>query len=64
MKFLITGGAGYIGSVTNAFITSQGHETIIFDSLVNGHKESVGKTPLSYPFCGIRISRGIHGAAI
>lgn len=46
MKFLITGGAGYIGSITNAFIQSQGHETIVFDSLINGHKESVGKTPL------------------
>ena len=46
MKFLITGGAGYIGSITNAFIRSQGHETVIFDSLVNGHKESVGITPL------------------
>ena len=46
MKFLITGGAGYIGSITNAFITFQGHETVVFDSLMNGHKESVGKTPL------------------
>jgi len=46
MKFFITGGAGYIGSITNAFIVSGGHETVIFDSLVNGHRESVGKTPL------------------
>jgi UDP-glucose-4-epimerase GalE len=46
MKFLITGGAGYIGSMTNAFITSKGHDTVIFDNLVNGHRESVGKTQL------------------
>lgn len=46
MKFLITGGAGYIGSVTNAFLRSQGHETVVFDNMVNGHKEAVGDTKL------------------
>jgi len=46
MKFLITGGAGYIGSITNWFIRSKGHETVIFDNMVNGHKEAVGDTKL------------------
>lgn len=46
MKFLVTGGAGYIGSITNAYIRSLGHETVIFDSLVNGHKEATKDTPL------------------
>lgn len=46
MKFLITGGAGYIGSVTNALLRAQGHETVIFDNLTMGHKEAVGDTEL------------------
>lgn len=41
MKFLITGGAGYIGSITNRYIRSLGHETVVFDNLSTGHKEVV-----------------------
>jgi UDP-glucose 4-epimerase len=41
MKFLVTGGAGYIGSITNWLLRSQGHETVIFDNMINGHKEAV-----------------------
>lgn len=46
MKLLITGGAGYIGSITNWLLREQGHETVIFDNMVNGHKEAVGDTKL------------------
>ncbi len=46
MKLLITGGAGYIGSITNALLRSLGHETVIFDNLTMGHKEAVGDTEL------------------
>ena len=46
MKFLVTGGAGYIGSIANWLLRSKGHETVIFDNLVNGHKEAVGDTRL------------------
>lgn len=46
MKFLITGGAGYIGSVTNALLRSQGHETVVFDNMGNGHKEAIADTKL------------------
>jgi UDP-glucose 4-epimerase len=46
MKILITGGAGYIGSVTNWYLKSQGHETVIFDNMQNGHKEAIGDTSL------------------
>lgn len=38
---LITGGAGYIGSHTNAFFCNRGYNTIILDNLVYGHKECV-----------------------
>jgi len=40
-SILITGGAGYIGSHTNKLLYQAGYPTIIFDSLVHGHRESV-----------------------
>lgn len=46
MKVLITGGAGYIGSITNAILRAQGVDTVVFDSLKNGHREAVGDTKL------------------
>lgn len=42
----MTGGAGYIGAITNAVLRRQGHETVVFDSLKNGHRESVGDSKL------------------
>lgn len=46
MKILVTGGAGYIGSITNQILRASGHDTVVFDNLVNGHKEAVGDTLL------------------
>lgn len=46
MKFLVTGGAGYIGSITNWLLRSQGHETVIFDNMSNGYKKAVSDTRL------------------
>lgn len=46
MKILITGGAGYIGSITNRLLKDAGHETVIFDNLSTGHPQSVGDTEL------------------
>jgi len=36
MKILITGGAGYLGSVTATALEQAGHEPIVLDSLVTG----------------------------
>ena len=38
---LITGGAGYIGSHINKLLNELGYQTIVFDNLVNGHKDMV-----------------------
>ena len=38
---LIVGGAGYIGSHINKELNKQGYKTVVFDSLVKGHKEAV-----------------------
>lgn len=45
MKILVTGGAGYIGSHTVAELLKAGHDIVVFDNLVYGHKESI-KCPL------------------
>ncbi len=41
MKVLVTGGAGYIGSVTVRELLSKGYEVVVYDNLVYGHKEAV-----------------------
>ena len=38
---LIVGGAGYIGSHINKELNKQGYQTVVFDNLSKGHKESV-----------------------
>jgi UDP-glucose 4-epimerase len=43
MRVLVTGGAGYIGSVVAAFLIDNGHEVTTFDNLSNGHLSSVDK---------------------
>jgi UDP-glucose 4-epimerase len=41
VKVLVTGGAGYIGSITTAELLKAGHEVVVFDSLYQGHREAV-----------------------
>ena len=40
-KFLITGGAGYIGSHVVNLLIDNGHSVTVIDSLITGHKELV-----------------------
>jgi len=41
MKILVTGGAGYIGSVVTAELLNAGHEVIVFDNLSRGHRSAL-----------------------
>ncbi len=41
MRVLVSGGAGYVGSVTVEQLTLTGHEVVVLDSLATGHRESV-----------------------
>lgn len=41
MKLLVTGGAGYIGSVVTSQLLEAGHEATVFDDLSKGHGEAV-----------------------
>lgn len=41
MKLLVTGGAGYIGSVMTTQLIEAGHDTTVLDNLVKGHRAAV-----------------------
>ncbi|SNY05818.1 UDP-glucose 4-epimerase GalE [Paractinoplanes atraurantiacus] len=41
MKLLVTGGAGYVGSITSRLLLDAGHEVVVLDSLVRGFREAV-----------------------
>jgi UDP-glucose 4-epimerase len=41
MRILVTGGAGYIGSVISEELVAGGHEVVVFDNLVKGHRDAV-----------------------
>lgn len=71
---LVTGGAGYIGSHTNKELNKRGYETVVYDNLIYGHKESVkwgileigdlaDEKRLEEIFCKYQIEAVIHFAA-
>jgi UDP-glucose 4-epimerase len=41
MRLLVTGGAGYIGSVVAAQLADGGHDVVVLDDLSTGHAEAV-----------------------
>ena len=47
MRVLVTGGAGYIGSVITAHLLDCGHQPIVIDNLSRGHRDAV---PDDVPF--------------
>ena len=40
-KILVTGGAGYIGSITTRHLLERGHEVVVLDDLSRGHRHTV-----------------------
>lgn len=41
MRVLVTGGAGYIGSVVTEELIKDDHQVVVYDSLYKGHREAV-----------------------
>jgi UDP-glucose 4-epimerase len=41
VRVLVTGGAGYVGSVTTEALVAAGHETVVVDSFLKGHSGAV-----------------------
>lgn len=43
MRVLVTGGAGYIGSVATATLLERGHDVVVLDNLERGHARAVSE---------------------
>ena len=41
MTVLVTGGAGYIGSITSRALQRSGRDVVVLDTLENGHQKAV-----------------------
>ena len=41
MKILVTGGAGYVGSVSAEALLAAGHDVVVLDDLSTGHRQAV-----------------------
>jgi len=41
MRVLVTGGAGYIGSVVTEQLVNDGHQVVVYDNLAKGHREAI-----------------------
>src|SRR5205809_901309 len=41
MKVLVTGGAGYIGSIVATRLLASGHDVVVLDNLERGHRAAV-----------------------
>ncbi|GAA4207093.1 UDP-glucose 4-epimerase GalE [Actinocatenispora rupis] len=52
MKLLVTGGAGYIGSIVTRQLLAAGHQVEILDDLSTGHRDNV---PAEVPFHELSI---------
>lgn len=57
MNILVTGGAGYIGSITNRTLIEAGHKTIVFDNLSSGYADTV---PANLIVGDLRNKQDIH----
>lgn len=44
MKVMVTGGAGYIGSITAEVLLAHKHDVLVFDNLFQGHRDAVPDT--------------------
>jgi UDP-glucose-4-epimerase GalE len=74
-RILITGGAGYVGSHCAKALAAAGHEGVVFDSLLFGHREQVrwgrliegdirDAAVLDAVFAAQRIEAVVHFAAL
>jgi UDP-glucose-4-epimerase GalE len=74
-RFLVAGGAGYIGSHMARYLLDKGHEVTVFDNLSRGHHDAVGSArfvagdlldpaALASAMAGARFDAVMHFAAL
>lgn len=61
MNILVTGGAGYIGSVTTEALIGRGHRVVVLDNLITGHREAVHPDAV-FVLADIRDSEAVAAA--
>lgn len=59
MRILVTGGAGYVGSVVDAHLVEAGHVVVVLDDLSTGHRDAV--PPGAAFACGDIADAGVTG---
>ena len=59
MKLLVTGGAGYVGSVCAAVLVEQGHDVTIIDNFSTGNREAVPETARVVEGDVVGVGRGV-----
>ena len=67
MRILVTGGAGYIGSVVAEELINNGHEVVVYDNLQKGHRAAVNRKATFVEadlLDGETLGRTIRGNAI
>ena len=55
MRVLVTGGAGYVGSISVEALVAAGHEVVVLDDLSKGHRDALPD--------GVRLVQGSYGDA-
>ncbi len=53
MRVLVTGGAGYVGSVSVEALVAAGHDVVVLDDLSRGHRDALPD--------GVRLVQGSYG---
>ena len=66
MKILVTGGAGYIGSIVVEELVKQGDEVVVLDNLLFGHREAVHSAAhfVEGNLCDRSMVRGLFDAHV
>jgi UDP-glucose 4-epimerase len=59
MKLLLTGGAGYVGSVVSRHLLAAGHELTVLDNLGTGHRAAVAPEA-TFVQADLRVRAEIH----
>ena len=55
MRFVVTGGAGFVGSHLVKFLVKKGHDVLVIDNLVKGKKENLSKVIKQIEFLDLDI---------